>query len=323
MLEGGTEVTVCYSIFIVNFLDLSGHETPKQLGGTSMGRIGRSWQLVKQSFAILQSDKELALLPVLSAISCVLVSGFVILGGTAASWPEIHSATAAGLRFQPNPQILWPAVFAFYLVNYLVIVFFNVALVSAASERLAGRPTTLRDGLNKAWERKGKILEWAVLAATVGMLLKLIEQRSGLIGNIIAKVIGVAWTLASYFVAPILAFEGLGPIDALKRSADIFRQTWGEEIVGRISISVIFGLLALAGAPVCIAAMYLGGMPGLGIGVGVWVLYLIALSVVSSALQGIFTAALYQYATTKTAPAGFSVDTLSSAWGPKKKKSLL
>ena len=288
-----------------------------------MGRIRRSWELVKQSFAILKSDKELAVLPVLSAISCLLVSAFVILGGTAVLWPEIHSATEAGLRFQPNGQLLFPAIFAFYLVNYLVIVFFNVALVSAASERLAGRPATLRDGLNKAWERKGKILEWALLAATVGMLLKLIEQRSGLIGNIIAKLIGVAWTLASYFVAPILAFEGLGPIGALKRSAEIFSKTWGEEIVGRVSISAIFGLALLAGVPVCVAGMYLGGMPGLWIGVGVWVLYFLALSVVGSALQGIFTAALYQYATTNTAPPEFSAGTLSSAWGPKKRKSLL
>jgi hypothetical protein len=126
-----------------------------------MGRIGRSWELVKQSFAILESDKELALLPVMSAISCVLVSAFVILAGTSASWPEIRSAIAGGAHWQPNLQILWPAIFGFYLVNYLVIVFFNVALVSAASERLAGRPATLRDGLNKAWARKGKILEWA------------------------------------------------------------------------------------------------------------------------------------------------------------------
>jgi hypothetical protein len=287
-----------------------------------MGRIGRSWELVKQSFAILKSDKELALLPVFSAISCVLVSAFVILGGTAASLPAIQSAATSGAHFQPNPEILWPAIFAFYLVNYTVIVFFNVALVSAASERLAGRPATLRDGLNKAWERKGKILEWALLAATVGMILKLIEQRSGLIGKLIAKLIGVACTLASFFVAPILAFEGLGPIDALTRSAEIFSETWGEEIVGRISISVIFSLLGLLAIPVWIAAIALGGMPGMWIGLGLFVLYILALSVVSSALQGIFTAALYQYATTKTVPAGFSSDALASAWGPKQKKSL-
>lgn len=288
-----------------------------------MGRIGRSWELVKQSFAILQSDKELALLPVLSAISCLLVSAFVIAGGTAASWPEIHGAALTGAHWQPNPQILWPAVFAFYLVNYVVIVFFNVALVSAASERLAGRPATLRDGLRKAWERKVQVLEWALLAATVGMILKMIEQRSGLVGKIIVKLVGVAWTLASFFVAPILAFEGLGPFDSLKRSAEIFSTTWGEEIVGRISISVIFGLLTLIGIPFVIAAAVLGGMPGLWIGLGVWILYILALSVISSALQGIFTAALYQFATAKTVPAGFSADTLSAAWGPKRTKSLL
>lgn len=287
-----------------------------------MGRIRRSWELVKQSFAVLRSDKELALLPVLSAISCVLVSAFVIAGGAAASWPEIHSAALNGAHWQPTQQILWPAVFAFYLVNYIVIVFFNVALVSAASERLAGRPATLRDGLNKAWERKGKILEWALLAATVGIILKAIEQRSGLIGKLIVKLIGVAWALASYFVAPILAFEGLGPFDALKRSAEIFRETWGEDLAGQISISVIFGLLTLLAVPLWFAGFALGGAQGVWIGMAFAVLYVLALSAVSSALQGIFIAALYQYATSQTAPAGFSAETLSSAWGPKQKKSL-
>jgi hypothetical protein len=157
----------------------------------------------------------------------------------------------------------------------------------------------------------------------VGMILKLIEQRSGLIGKIMVKLIGVAWTLASYFVAPILAFEGLGPVDALRRSAEIFTKTWGEEIVGRVSISVIFALLALAGLPVLLAAMFLGGMPGLWTGTGVWVLYILTLSVASSALQGIYTAALYQYATTNTVPAGFSADRLASAWCPKEQKTLI
>lgn len=287
-----------------------------------MGRIGRSWELVKQSYAVLKSDKELALLPILSAVSCVVVSAFIILGGTAASWPEIQSALASGAHWQPRPEIVWPAVFAFYLMNYLVIVFFNVALVSAASERLAGRPATLRDGLNNAWQRKSKILQWALLAATVGMILKMIEQRSGLVGKIVVMLIGVAWTLASFFVAPILAFEGLGPVDALKRSAEIFSQTWGEEIVGRVSIGIIFGLLGLLAIPVWIAAMVIGGMPGMFAGLALMILWILALSVVSSALQGIFTAALYQYATTKTIPVGYSADSLASAWGPKKKRSL-
>jgi len=284
-----------------------------------MGRMGRSWDLVKQSFAILKSDKELALLPVASAISCVLVTAFVALCGTAVVLPQIRSAAAAGLQWRPDLATVWVGVFAFYLVNYFVIVFFNVALISAATERLAGRPATLRGGLSKAWERKGKILQWALLAATVGILLKMIEERVGLLGRIVVRLIGVAWTLASFFVAPILAFEGFGPVDALKRSAQLFRQTWGEEVVSRISVRFIFVLLAFAGIGVWIVAFVTGGTWGLMIGSGILLFYFLALAVTSSAIQGILTAALYQYAITKTVPPGFVPENFSMAWGPKKK----
>lgn len=284
-----------------------------------MGRIGRSWELVKQSFAILKSDKELALLPVASGISCLLVSSMILLGGGLTFWPQIRIATAAGIPWRPDPTALWPIIFVFYLVNYFVIVFFNVALISAASERLAGRPATLRGGLSKAWERKGKVLQWAFLAATVGVILKMIEERVGLLGRLITKLIGVAWTLAAYFVAPVLTFEDLGPVEALKRSARLFRETWGESVVSRFSIGIIFTLLAFAGIGLWVVVMIVGGVAGLMVGGALLLLYLVALGVVSSAVQGIFTAALYRYATTKAVPAGFAPENFSMAWTPKKK----
>lgn len=285
-----------------------------------MGRIANSWELVKQSFAILKSDKELALLPVASAISCLLVSTFIAFGG----WlmmPGISGAARLGAHYQPNFVVLWLAIFCFYLANFTVIIFFNVALISAASERLAGRPATLFDGLAKAWERKGRVLQWALLAATVGVLLKMIEERVGLLGRIIVKLVGIGWTLASYFVVPVLAFEDLGPVDALKRSAQLFRETWGEEIVSRVSISLIFMLLGLVGIGVLVIPIVaIPSAATMILCVALMVLWVLALGVVSSAVQGIFTAALYQYATTKAVPPGFAPQNFSMAWGPKKQK---
>src|SRR5262249_47824913 len=212
-----------------------------------MGRIARSWELVKQSFRILRSDKELMLLPIASAISCVVVSVVILSGGALAFLPEIKASLATNAHWQPNGPGMWACLFVFYLANYFIIVFFNVALVSAASSRLAGGQATIDDGLQAAWERKGRIFQWALLAATVGILLRMMEERMSSIGRLVARLIGVAWTLASYFVVPVLAAEDLGPVQALKRSAQVFRETWGEKVVGGFSFGLIFMLLALPG----------------------------------------------------------------------------
>jgi Family of unknown function (DUF6159) len=282
-----------------------------------MGRIARSWELVKQSFAILKSDKELMLLPIASAISCVVVSVVILAGGALAFLPEIKTSLATNARWQPNDPRMWVCLFVFYLANYFVIVFFNVALVSAASSRLAGGQVTINDGLQAAWERKGRIFEWALLAATVGILLRMMEERMSWIGRLVVRLIGVAWTLASYFVVPVLAAEDLGPVEALKRSAHVFRETWGEKVVGGFSFGLIFMLLALPaialpllGAALSPAAMVVGSV--------VMVLYWLLLGVVSAATEGIFTAALYRYAITKQASAGFRLENLSMAWQPKR-----
>jgi hypothetical protein len=285
----------------------------------AMERIRRGWELLKQSFAILKSDKQLLLLPVASAISCVLASGLILgVGGLSAFLVVYHTNWESSSWL--NSVLIWGAIFVFYLVNYVVIVFFNVALITAASERLAGRPATLHGGVARAWERKRKVVQWALLAATVGVILRMIESRVGVIGRLITKLLGAAWVLASYFVIPILVFEDLGPVDALKRSARIFRETWGEELFSQFTMGLMFVLLGLAGFGVWFEAMTAGRGTGLYVGTVLLFLYFVALGAANAALQGIFTAALYQFATTKAAPPGFAAANFSMAWGPKKKK---
>lgn len=281
-----------------------------------MGRIAQTWELIGSSFAVLKSDKQLLLLPIFSGIFCVLVSVVVLGGGGLLLGPQNLQLIGSELNPHALPQGAWVFLFLFYLVNYFVIAFFNVALVSVALSRLAGGSATLNDGLEKAWQRKGKILQWAFLSATVGVLLRMIQERTGWLGRLIGGLIGMTWNLASYFVVPLLAAEDVGPAEALQRSTDLFRQTWGEEVVGGFSFGLIFTLLALP----AIAFPFLGnnlGTNGVLVGAAFAVLYWLVLAIVSAAVQGIFVAALYRYAKTKQVSPGFQLENFSHAWQPK------
>ncbi len=283
-----------------------------------MGKFSRSWQLVKQSFAILRSDKQLMLFPVLSTVSCFIVTAIIATGGAFLLLPARAAALAAGEQFRPNQSPLFlPGMFFLYVVNYFVIVFFNVALVGVANSRLMGGTWTFRDGLELAWERKGTILQWALVAATVGVILRTLEERLGLIGRIIMRIIGIAWTLACYFVVPVLAFEDLTPIEAVKRSAKLFHDTWGEKVIGGFSLSLVSLMLMLPGIGFVILATLLGGVNGLLLGLALMFIYFLLLSVFMSAVGGIFNAALYRYACFKQVPPAFSHDLVASAWAPK------
>jgi hypothetical protein len=283
-----------------------------------MGKFSRSWQLVQQSFAILRSDKQLMLFPVFSAVSCFILTAIIATGGAFLMLPARAAALAAGEQFHPNQSPLFMiGMFTLYVVNYFVIVFFNVALVGVANSRLMGGTWTFRDGLELAWARKGTILQWALVAATVGVILRTLEERLGLIGRLIMRIVGIAWALACYFVVPVLAFEDLTPIDAVKRSAKLFRDTWGEKVIGGFSLSLVSLVLMLPGFGLVIVAAFLGGGTGLLFGLVVMFLYFLLLSVFMSAVGGIFNAALYRYACFKQVAPAFSQDLIASAWAPK------
>jgi hypothetical protein len=283
-----------------------------------MGKFSRSWALVKQSFAILRSDKQLMLFPILSALACLVTTTIIATGGTLAILPSMKAAMASGERWQPNQSPMFVlGIFAVYVANYFIIVFFNVALVGVANSRLMGGTWTFRDGLELAWARKGTILQWALVAATVGVILRNLEERMGILGRVIMRIIGVAWALASYFVVPVLAFEDLSPIEAIKRSSRIFRDTWGEKVVGGFSFGLVFFLLLIPGFGLWIAAIVLGGAYGAFSGLAFLILYFLVLSVVSSAVQGIVHTALYRYACFKQVPPAFSPELITSAWAPK------
>ncbi len=260
-----------------------------------MNRLYNSWQMFKASLAVLAADKELLIFPILSSIALILVS-------LAFALPLFLGSLTDSIFFSNNGLFGFIALFLFYLVQYTVIFFANTALVGAALIRLRGGDPTVKDGLSIAAGRFGPILGYALIAATVGVLLQSISRRSNGIGRFIISLVGMAWNVATYLVVPILAVENVGPIEAVKRSAAYLKRTWGEQIAGNIGLGLLFGLVTFLVILASVPFFYLILSAQT---VNVWLLgglaliLLMVLSIVGllrSAVEGIYAAAVYQYA---------------------------
>lgn len=274
-------------------------------------RISNSWKLAKASAAVLNADKELMVFPALSAVMLVLVTvGFAL--------PVILTENAEGMMRGAGG---YAVAFLFYLVSYFVIFFCNSALVGAAMIRLRGGDPTVADGFRIASGKVGTIFGYALLAATVGMVLRALQERAGFIGKIIIGLIGMAWNLATFLVVPVLVTEDVNPVDAVKRSMDLLRKTWGEQVIGGFSLGAITGLatflLILVFVPMIILAVSAGSPVLIGLVIGGFVLSLLLLSLVNATLSGIYTAALYRYAAEGDLSQGFEASMVEGAFRPK------
>ena len=282
------------------------------------GKFARSWSLMKASAAMLRSDKALLAFPLLSGIcSLVVAASFLIPVALAMIADGAHLAGHAP-RWSPLTYLV---VFAFYLVQYFVIVFFNTALAGCALRHLRGEPTSLSDGLALARSRWASILGYALIAATVGLFLRALQERLGLVGRLVVGLLGLAWTVATFLVVPVLASQAVGPVDAVKRSVELLRRTWGENLIGNVGLGAAFGLMTflavLAGALLIGGAVALHSLPALVVAVVVVVVALVLLSLVQASLQGIYAAALYRYAEAGEAGAGFEQALLENAFRTK------
>jgi hypothetical protein len=285
------------------------------------GKFARSWELVKASAAVLNSDRKLLLFPLLSGIATL-----VVLASFALPVMIALGVFHGGLQRLDHGMQMdaagYAIVFMFYLVQYTVIFFFNTALVGAAMMRLEGGTPTLGDGLRLAWSKWPQIFGYAAIAATVGMLLRAAQERLGLIGRWVVGLIGLGWTVATFLVVPVLAATDVGPIDAVKRSAALLKRSWGENIIGNVGFGVVFGvasllLFAVLGGLFTLAAMAQSVVLVVAV-VAIAVLCFVLLALVQSALQGVYAAALYRYAEFGDAGAGFHPALLEQAFRPKR-----
>jgi hypothetical protein len=277
-------------------------------------RIANGFSLAHCSWRVLMQDKKLIVFPILSGIACLLVlASFVTPFFFHQEWLQPIFNNEDGVRM---PWWGYIVLFAFYFCNYFVVVFFNSALISCALVRFNGGEPTLGDGIRVAMARLPQILAWALVSATVGVLLKVIENTHKTVGEIVSAILGTAWSILTYFVVPVLVVEKVGPIEAVKRSMEILRKTWGEALVGNMGMDLFVFLLFL---PVIIVAVVGVVMLGVMIPVGIALLVLAAIggglvAAIGPALHGIFLAAIYQYAAQGEVPDGFDKRALRSAF---------
>lgn len=251
-------------------------------------RLSSGWTISMNSFSILKKNKQLIIFPILSGVSLVLTAGIFILGVLAvAGWDVEYIKT-------DNRVMNYALLFGFYFVNYFVVVFFNMALIHCSKLYFDGEEVTVSKGLQFSASRIGVIVSWAMFAATVGTILKIIQENTGAIGKIVTGLLGFVWGITTFFVVPVIAYENLGPVDAFKRSAELMKNKWGESLGATFSLGLVqMVVVILAAIPVFLIAAYVNVFAGIFIGIMAGV----TIFAVFSAAQTIFISSVYNNVT--------------------------
>ena len=280
-------------------------------------RISNGFSLAGSTWRVLTRDKHLIAFPIVSGFlfTLVLVS-FAVPLATLVDWNKFQQQ----LQANNNKPPVWTyaVAFAFYFCTYFVIIFCNSALISCALLRFNGETPTLADGFKMAMARLPQIFAWALVSATVGVLLKVVENAHEKVGEFVASLLGTAWSIMTFFVVPVLVVEKIGPMQAVGRSVSLLKKTWGEALVGNMGLNFILLLLFIPIILVFVVGIVVlakGMVPvGIALMVVAGIMFLLHMAV-SSALHTIFLAALYQYAAEDRVPEGFDRHTMATAFG--------
>jgi hypothetical protein len=289
-------------------------------GQSVFDRISRSWSLAGQCWDVLKEDPALLVFPLLSSIALLVVLGSFALP-VFALYHSLQPVMMDGNTTHTRRLLFYLTMYGFYIVSYAVMMFFNSALISVALKRLDGESASVGDGLRMALANLPAILAYAIIAATVGAILRAIEERVGFVGRIIVAIIGAGWTLATAMTLPVLVEENVGPIEAISRSLELVRCNWGENLIGNggISLGVVVVALPIIGLAFFLvsAAESTHVFGSIVLAMAFFVLAMIAVGLVSTTLHAIYTAALYRFATGSKDNAGIDGDLLAAAYWPK------
>ena len=274
-----------------------------------MNKITRTWSLMSACWQVLKQDKALLIFPLISGICCLLLmASFAVPLYLSNHWqPPGRDAAAT------QHVLYYSVLFLFYVCNYFVVIFFNAGIIACATMRMTGGNPSVADGFRAAATRLPVILGWAIVSATVGLMLRIIEAYSEKVGRFVAGLLGMAWTVVSFLVVPILVVENKNPFAALQESTALLKKTWGEQLVGNFSFGLIFFLLAIPAIVLIVLGFFTGSVAGIALCIAIAVVYLIVLGLVQSALQTIFQAAVFLYVRDGQVPDGFEADLLGNA----------
>jgi len=299
-----------------------------------MNPFERSWHLFKSSLMVIIQNKRLLIFPIFISLATIVILLFFVAPAlllpndysyfTAAHWKTLVNTFITKTGSGPHQLSFSPvalAYFAFlYLVSMFTATFFNVAFYNEILAALNGEEVSLGRGLRFACTRWKAILMWTAFAGLVGLIIKCIERRSGLIGGIIARIIGVAWSIASVFVIPVIVRdeESANPFVTLRKSAQILTQTWGESLIGYIGIGVINTIVVIgSGLTLAITIGFTTKLHHPLLVVlegGVWLVFMMCWGYLMNVANLVYKGALFLYAAEGTVSEPYDQDLLDSAW---------
>ncbi len=256
------------------------------------GSISNTIDLMKSCIRVLKKDKELILFPILAAIFVIL---FVWIIFTFVGL-DMSALTAEDNQAEEMPVI--PLLILLFGANFIVV-FFNSALVSAALDRLRGGDPNIRSGLSHASKHIHHIFIWSIIVTIMALIFAAIRasaRNRGAVGQIMtsifASLLQAGWAMMTFFVVPIIVSENLSPFAAIKRSSGLFKQTWGNQVTANFGFG-IFQILALLASA---ALGWFFGLMSANLGMIVGVLCATTSISIIYTLEGIYKAALYEFA---------------------------
>lgn len=280
-------------------------------------RLSAGWNLGITSLQTIRNNPQLMLFPVVSSLTLIAVVLSFVLGiaGVFIGFETIFGdghISSASLEGDGAEWLGYALTFIFYVISYFLIIFFNVGLVYCVKRIFEGEETSFKDGFRYASTRTVPILMWALLAGTVGTILKVIQEKGGAVGQIVAGLVGIAWSVVTFFVVPVLAYEDVNPIGAVKRSGNIVREQWGEAIGANVGLGIFSFLGLLAAFAIGFATSFIHPVFGIISGI----LTFLFVQVIVSAARMVFISATYQHV--HDAPHGdFDEQILDAAFVPK------
>jgi hypothetical protein len=274
----------------------------------------RSYGIFRESLAVLANDKEILIFPLLSGIAMIFVFAGMIGGGW---FLGVFQAIISQGDSTSGEVLGYAVLFVWYFLNWFVGLFFNVAVIHCAKIRLDGGDPTVSDGIQASMGHLGRIATWAAISATVGLIAQVARDKGNWILRVFASLGEVAYSIATFFIVPVMIFEERSILDSIKQSVNLMKRTWGEALVGSGGIGLFVFLLTLPGLVPIALGMMAGSGAAVVAGLVLSVLWWLALACVSSALSGIYKAALYVYATQERVPDAFSQEYVTNAFHTK------
>ncbi|MBI2522856.1 hypothetical protein HYW19_00540 [Candidatus Woesearchaeota archaeon] len=281
--------------------------------------FSRSWEITKLSFNVMKQDKELLAFPILATTFSLIFIAAMVFPSVFLGLVTMNAEYAGAAEYI--------ILFLIYFGLAFIATFFNVCVVYTTKKRFEGGNATFGESINFAVSKINLIFLWSAVSATVGIILRIIDEmaeRAGRSGQILLyvtrSILGVVWSIVTIFVIPGMVYYNLSPFDAIKKSVAVLKKTWGESLVRYYGLGLVQLIVILIGAvlivPLFMLLFPLGLFWTLGI-ILLGILYLVVVMLVFGIANQIFNTALFVYADSGKIPSGYNKEIMENAFHKK------